>query len=420
MLSNIILGIVEDDGGNLWISTPKGLSRFNPDSREIRNYDAADELPGGSLIKSRTGEMIVGNDRGLFIFHPDSLRDNPHVPNVVLTAFNVLNEPYPLSQPIYRTREIVLDHTQNFFSFEFATLDFVAPEKNRYAYRLEGVDDDWVQAGTRRYANYTHIDHGTYVFRVKGSNNDGVWNEVGASVSLVITPPFWQTWWFRTLAVLATIGLLALIYNYRVNKLLELERVRVRIARDLHDELGSNLSGIALASTMVQESENLSEQQRRRLSEISDNAMQTADAMREIVWFINPEHDEPADLVLKMKDVASSMLNGVEISFESRDDVFEDSMDIEVRRHVFLIYKEILNNIVKHAQCSRVDILLERESGRFRMSIADNGCGFDPLQTYRGNGLKNLQTRAKGIGGKLDIVSSSGQGTRITLEARTT
>jgi ligand-binding sensor domain-containing protein/signal transduction histidine kinase len=423
LLSNIIHGILEDDNGNLWISTPKGLSRFNPDAKAIRNYDAADGLSGlvyRSCVKSRTGEMIVGSERGLFVFHPGNLVDNTHVPNIVLTAFNVLSEPYPLPQAIHSTKEIILDHNQNFFSFEFAALDYTNPQKNQYAYRLEGVDDNWVQAGTRRYANYTHLDPGKYVFRVKGSNNDGVWNEKGTSVSIVITPPFWQTWWFRVLTLLAVGALVTLAYNYRVNRLLKLERVRVRIARDLHDELGSNLSGIALASRMVQESPNLTDEQRCRLSEISDSAMQTADAMREIVWFINPEHDRPGNLVLKMKDVASAMLNGVEVSFESRDDVFEDAMDIESRRHLFLIFKEILNNIVKHAQCSKVEIRLERQGGTFRMTVVDNGVSFDPQCAHAGSGLRNVYARAEGIRGTIDVVSSPGKGTRITLETKTT
>ncbi len=155
LLSNVIHGILEDDHGNLWISTPKGLSCYTMEPKSIRNYGVADGISGlvyRSCARSRTGEMIFGNERGLFFFHPDSVQNNTHVPNIVLTAFNVLNEPYPLSQPISNTKEIILDHTQNFFSFEFAALDYTAPEKNRYAYRLEGVDDDWVQAGTGRYA----------------------------------------------------------------------------------------------------------------------------------------------------------------------------------------------------------------------------------------------------------------------------
>ncbi len=422
LLSNIVHAVLEDARGNLWIVSPKGISCFNPDSRTLHNYDAGDGISGlgESAIMSRTGEIVIGSVRGLYVFHPDSVSDNPHIPNVVLTDFSVLNEPFPLPQPLHTTKEIVLDHTQNFISFEFAALDFVAPQKNQHAYMLEGVDNDWIKIGTRRRANYTHLDPGTYIFRVRGSNNDGVWNDVGTSVAIIITPPFWQTWWFRVFAILFFVGLLTLAYNYRVNKLLEVERVRLRIARDLHDELGSNLSAIALAGRMVQEGANLTDEQRHRLSEISESATQTADTMREIVWFINPEHDGPEILLLKMKDVAAAMLGGMNLSFHCSPDVFDVRLDVERRRHLFLIYKEILNNIVKHARARNVEVRLERTGGQFRMYVADDGCGFDPAQIFTGNGLANLRSRAAAIGAELEIATLPGHGTTITLLMKTT
>ena len=130
-------------------------------------------------------------------------------------------------------------------------MNYTNPAKNQYAYKLEGFDKDWVQCGTRRYASYTHLDPGAYVFTVKGSNNDGKWNEAGTSISVIIRPPYWQTWWFRSLVAMVVIALVALAYNYRVARLLEIERLRVRISTDLHDEIGSNLSAIALQSDLV-------------------------------------------------------------------------------------------------------------------------------------------------------------------------
>ncbi|MEK9138010.1 MAG: triple tyrosine motif-containing protein, partial [Bacteroidota bacterium] len=351
---------------------------------------------------------------------PENLTINENPPPIVLTSFSTLHKPRRFEKEISEVTEIDISYRENVFTFEFAALDFTNPAKNQYAYMLEGFDEEWTYYGTRRLFTYTNLDPATYVMRVKGSNSDGVWNEVGASITLTVTPPFWLASWFKISVALTILGMVIFLYNWRVDKLLEIERTRIRIARDLHDELGSNLSGIALASRMVQESANLTDAQRRRLLEISDNATQTADTMREIVWFINPEHDQPGDLVLKMKEITLSMLNGVEVSFKGQDDVFGDSMDIESRRHIFLIYKEILNNIVKHAQCSNVEIRLERQGGRFRMTVSDNGVGFNLQQRCAGNGLKNLQTRAAGIGAKLDIASSPGQGTRITLETKTT
>ena len=146
---------------------------------------------------------------------------------------------------------IELSHDEDSFAFEFASLNYTNSAKNQYAYKLDGFDKDWVQSGTRRYASYTHLDPGTYVFTVKGSNNDGKWNEAGTSISVIIRPPYWQTWWFRSLVAAVIIGVLVLVHNYRVARLLEIERLRVRISTDLHDEIGSNLSAIALQSDLV-------------------------------------------------------------------------------------------------------------------------------------------------------------------------
>ena len=418
LLSNAVQGILEDDQGRLWVMSPRGVSCVRPETGGIRRYDASDGLlrPAyNACVLTRSGEMAIGSDRGVYFFTPGDFPGTAHLPPMILTSFHVLNEPWPLAHPIYCTPEIVLDYSQNFFSFEFASLDFAAPEKNRYAYFLEGVDDGWVQAGGKRYANYTHIDPGSYVFHVKGTNSDGVWNDTGTSITLVITPPFWETWWFRSLVALGMVVLLMLAHDYRVRKLLEVERVRVRIAQDLHDELGSNLSGIALASRMIQESDNLTRKQRERLAEISENATQTAETIRDIVWFINPTHDEPGELLTRMREIAVAMLATVRVSFEGQDDAFAGVVDAGQRRQVFLIFKEILTNIARHAGCSHVRISLERVGTSCRLTVSDDGRGFDPCAACHGNGLRNMRSRAERIGGTLTVTSTPASGTTVLL-----
>lgn len=221
--NNVIYGILPDRQGYLWLSTNRGLSQFNPQTKSFRNFDVQDGLQSNEFNRnayflSARGEMFFGGINGLNIFDPDSIRNNPHAPPVVITDFQLnyqsvsFRDPKtPLAQPIAITNEIRLAYYQNTIAFEFAALEFTEPVKNRYAYRLENFDPQWVQAGTNRKAIYTDVSPGEYIFRVKAANNDGVWNETGAAMRITITPPLWQTWWayvgYVILAALLVLGI---------------------------------------------------------------------------------------------------------------------------------------------------------------------------------------------------------------------
>ncbi|MFO7536579.1 MAG: two-component regulator propeller domain-containing protein, partial [Chloroflexota bacterium] len=231
--NNTIQGILEDEQGNLWISTNNGLSRFNPQTQTFRNYDVLDGLQSNefnvftAFYKSpRTGEMYFGGINGFNVFDPSRVEDDPFVPPVVLTDFRLFGESMPvggesvLQKAIHETTGLTLSYDQNSLSFEFAALSYVAPAKNQYRYKLEGFDADWYTVDSKeRLAVYTNLDAGGYVFRVQGTNEDEVWNEAGVSLPITITPPWWQTWWFRSVAGLAIVGLLATGYSYRVRSL---------------------------------------------------------------------------------------------------------------------------------------------------------------------------------------------------------
>jgi signal transduction histidine kinase/ligand-binding sensor domain-containing protein/DNA-binding response OmpR family regulator len=197
---NFITGIQEDSSGCLWLETSKGVSKYDPRTGSFRTFDRSDGVPicptwGNACCKSRTGEMFFGGTNGFVRFHPDSIRDNPYIPPIVITAFKIFDKPVSLDTVISEKSVLLLSYNDNVISFEFVALNYTSPEKNQYAYKLEGFDEDWNYCGTRRYANYTNLDAGSYVFRVKGSNNDGVWNEEGASILMIIAPPWWKTVW---------------------------------------------------------------------------------------------------------------------------------------------------------------------------------------------------------------------------------
>jgi signal transduction histidine kinase/DNA-binding response OmpR family regulator len=232
---NSIKGILGDDEGNLWLSTSNGLSKFNPKTVTFKNYSTTDGLQsnffqGGAYFKNKKGEMFFGGDNGFNSFYPDSIKENVRIPPIVITDFRLFNNSVPvgldtttnrtiLKKSITETKEIELSYKDFIISFEFAALDFHTPEKNKYAYILKGFDKEWNYTdANKRFATYTNLDPGEYTFKVKGSNNDGIWNETGASIKLIITPPWWSAWWAYSVYFLFGLGLLYSLRRYELNR----------------------------------------------------------------------------------------------------------------------------------------------------------------------------------------------------------
>jgi ligand-binding sensor domain-containing protein/signal transduction histidine kinase len=248
---SVVIGILEDQAGRLWLGTKNGLSRFDPKTQTFRNYDASDGLQSNDFNNSAckpglNGEMIFGGSKGFNAFFPEKIRDNPYVPPVVLTDFQLFNKPVaigkdsPLKKAINVADEITLRYEQNVFHLRFAALSFAQPQKHRYAYKLEGFDQDWQSTDASDCsATYTRLAPGSYTFRVKASNNHGVWNEQGASIRITVIPPWWMTWWFRGAAIAALLGLAFAFYRWRVRiiKRRNLDLERQLAERKLAEEL---------------------------------------------------------------------------------------------------------------------------------------------------------------------------------------
>ena len=262
--SDAIYGILEDREGFLWFSSNKGLSKCDPRKETFRNFDVNDglqsnEFNGGSYFKSKTGEMFFGGINGFNAFMPETIKDNPYVPPIVITSFRKMNQEVKFGRSIADVRTLELSYKDYVFSFEFAALDYTNPDKNRYAYKMEGLDKEWVFTNShKRFAHYTTLPPGGYVFRVKGSNNDGIWNNEGVSVRVVITPPFWRTLWFGTLVVLFVSGVGLASYSRRMKNVRM--KAELRTAHDAQMSImpqedpkiaGIELSGICVPANEV-------------------------------------------------------------------------------------------------------------------------------------------------------------------------
>ncbi len=431
--NDVVYGILGDNDGNLWMSTNKGLSCFTlpkvgAAKGSFRNYEMKDGLQSNefnrySYCKTKDGTLFFGGVDGFNYFNPRSLSNNVTVPNIIITDFRIGNQPVTLhsregflQKPVYLTDKIELQYKYNMISFEFAAMDFSQPEKNLYQYKLEGFDENWIPYGTTHTATYTNLDPGTYTFRVKGSNSDGVWNEKGTSVTLVILPPWYMTWWFRLMIVMIVLSVLYAVYRYRLQQALKLQAIRNKIASDLHDEIGSNLSTISIFSDVaIEQAEG--QPVSSLLNKISSYTQQSMEAMSDIVWMINAGNDRFENLVVRMRELAAELVEAKRSSLHLQIDepVNTVKLDMEKRKNFWLIYKEALNNTAKYADAKNIWIELSAANGNVMLLVKDDGKGFDMLTSSQGNGLTNMKQRAEALQGKFYIHSTSGGGTVVKL-----
>ncbi len=426
--SSIIYGILEDKNGNLWLSTDNGLSKFNPNKLTFRNYYESDGLQSnqffwGAYCKGIDGELYFGGTNGLNVFNPFELKENTHIPPIVITDFQIFNKPVdintkgsPLKESISSTKEITLSYSQNVFSLEYAALDFTSPSKNDYSYKMEGFDKNWVAAGNRRFVTYTNLDPGEYTFMVKGSNNDGLWNQKGATLKFIILPPFWRTWWFILLTSVFVGGIVLLIIYVRVKHLLDIERFRTKLAADLHDNIGSGLTEISILSEVISHKlDTVDVNVRKSLQKISENSRNLIDSMSDIVWLVNPNRDSLYDLILRLRDTYSELSSYADISFRSENlkSLERISLSMEHRQHLYLIFKEGISNCITHSGCTEISLDAFVKGRRLEMILRDNGIGFKTDGEFGGNGLTNIKRRAASIGGEIIINSVPGEGTTL-------
>jgi ligand-binding sensor domain-containing protein/signal transduction histidine kinase len=420
LASNGVKCITEDLQGRIYLGTAHGVDRITPGvSLGIRHYTTADGLaPGGVLaaFRDRNGALWFGSREGLSRLEPQP--DQPvSPPPVFISGVRVRGAARPVSAlGEIELTGLELPADQNQVELEFVALGFRAGEKLRYQYRLENRDLDWSPPAEQRTVNYASLEPGSYRWQVRVVTADGIAG-APAMATFTILPPIWQRWWLRLLLVTLACTMLYFVYRRRLARLLELERLRTRIASDLHDDIGSTLSQIAILSDVAYRSP-AAHGNVEPLSDIADLSRELVDSMSDIVWAIDPEQDRLDDLAHRMRRFASDLFghNGTQLRFQTPAAEPNPVVGADIRRQVFLIFKESLHNMARHSGCTVVEIRLRLEDGCLHLSIADNGKGFEAERIEGGHGLASMAARASRLGGSLAMDSAPGRGTSLRLE----
>lgn len=412
---DLIFGIEKDNRGYLWISTNKGITRWHPRTHHFNHYTKEDGLQGNTFIKkshyrSRDGKLYFGGVNGFNVFDPEDIMENPVIPPIVITDFQIFNKPVkigakdsPLKQHITQTKVLRLSYKHKVFSFQFAALNFVASSKNQYAYKLEGFDPEWNYVGTQRTAIYTNIPPGRYIFCVKGSNNDNIWNEEGTALQLIITPPFWKTWWFRIFATLGCLGLLLGFYEWRIyvsrkqkealqalvdqktealkqaNE--ELEAFAYSVSHDLRTPL-RGMDGFSEA-LLEDYGDQLDERAKDYLQRIRKNSQKMGQLIDDLLklsrWTKVEMHLKKVDL----GQLVENVINEFRQKDPGRKIEFVGTKPVWVQGDEALL-KVMIENLIDNAwkftadqENPRIEFGVIHEKGELIFSIRDNGIGFD-------------------------------------------
>lgn len=408
--------ITEDVFGRIYVGGPRGVDRLSPDTGQVENFTTADGLPSSIVViafRDRQNNLWFGTMNGLTRYTPEPARQR-QPPITLITGLRVNGEPQAVSvlgEPDLPNTELNADERQ--ISIDFTGLASSLGEQLKYEYRLGG--SEWTRT-TEKTVNFADLAPGDYQFLVQAITADGVASHKPASVSFRILSPVWQRWWF-ILGVMAVVGLAVYVfYRARFRRLLEMERMRTRIATDLHDDIGANLTRISLLSEVAnQQSTN---GRGNLLTSIANIARESVASMNDIVWAISPDHDRLVDLTRRMRQHAEEIfeLREIDLTFNAPTTDTDLKLSVGVRRDVLLIYKEAVNNSARHSDCTEVEIDFRCDNSILSLQISDNGIGFETDPENEGHGLRSMSNRAKALGGNLKIDSRPGRGTIVKFE----
>jgi signal transduction histidine kinase/ligand-binding sensor domain-containing protein len=411
-------GIVEDGNGNFWFGNFEGLHHYIVDQDKLMGFTVNEGLVRNNtldrLFMLNDNQLIIGQRNGFNILDTEKIFSNYAIESIEISSFKIHNRPHEQDF----SKEVILPRFQNSFNIDFVNLSYNRTDHTQYAYYLENWDTDWIYSGNYHIANYSNLSPGKYVLHIKAGNAFGEFHEYTRLIPIRVLPAFYETWWFRTVAFLVLLSFLYGLYRYRIAQLLKLQQIRNRISADLHDEIGSSLSAINIMGSMAGNNLDPQHPSSPFIQKIREDITQINVSLDDIVWSVNPKNDDFPSLLARMTRYASELMEAKNIQFNIHVPEVSESykLSMEQRKNFYLIFKEAINNITKHSECTEASLEIEITNKTIKMSIADNGKGFDTsLPNFR-NGLVSMKRRADDLHGTLTISSELRKGTRIALE----
>lgn len=408
--------IVQGNDGRFWIGTNKGVIRF--DYEVYKNVESAEkkenafkhitqnqglianEMNAGAGFKDREGNLWFGTVSGLTQFDPSLEKSNSVPPKVHIEDVRIAEE------LITDLDGLEIPSDERNILIEFVGINFTAPEQITYEYRLKDSGESWRQT-SQREVRYSALLPGDYQFQVRAKNTEGVWSSETAMLSFTVLAPFWMQWWFILLMLLLLAGIILFVYNYyRVRKMVEIERMRVRIASDLHDDVGSSLTEIALQSDFLQTTK-ASEELKESVRNIGSQSRKIVSSLDDIVWSIDARNDTLGDLTDRMQDYINNILSDRQVVYHFDNLDMDEKLTVQMKENLYLIFKEAINNIVKHSNATKVEVQLKTGGDYFHLIIHDNGTN---ILTKRktGHGLRNMNMRAQRINASVNFKNENG------------
>jgi len=421
---NLAEGMQVDDSGNVWMIANGNLDRYDPYHKSYSTFELPDlEKSGGVrgyICGDANGKMYIAGSGYFIVFDPTQVRDLRTTPPVHFTDFKIFNDSY--SHLLFE-KEINLKYNENFFTVEYAAPGYHAGYPVQYSHQLVGVDHNWVDDGSKSAVNYTNLDAGEYMFKIRATIKPGVWENEISSVLIRIKPPWWRTWWFFSMAAVFIALVIYFMYRYRINELLKRQAIRNKIAQDLHDNVGSTLSSISVYSQVakIYQQQQKLEPLQDTLEKISATSSEMISEMNDIVWAINPRNDNMETILQRMESFARPLLASQEVKFHFSyvPGIQHQHLEMAKRKNFYLIFKEAINNALKYSGCKNLWVDISLHHHQLELLVKDDGKGFDvkkirSMNTLSGNGVRNMEMRAKEMKGSWSIVSSD-SGTIVKL-----
>jgi ligand-binding sensor domain-containing protein/two-component sensor histidine kinase len=421
---NNVVGILSDDNSNLWISTYNGISYFDKGTKEFQNFYTDDglshnEFNYASTFKDSKGNYYFGGMNGLNSFKPDQVfktSDQSDIHFLRATGFDSKNKKSFENDYSYASNSsLQFSPYVQYFQLDWTMLNYFQNEKNSYWTKLEGFEDDWFYRGNSTELRYNQLPAGDYILKIKGNDSKGVASASILEIPITIRQIFYKKWWFITLVFLVVLSIMYLIFRYRLQQALAMERLRTKISSDLHDDVGSLLSGLAMQTELMEI--NASETDKFKLQKIAGISRNAISQMRDLVWSIDSRRETIEDLIERMRELAEELLMPKEISFDIDSSNIKNpnkKLPAQTKQNIFLIYKESLTNILRHSDATKVSVTLKNSAKGCHLIIRDNGSKKECYKST-GLGLSNIKMRAEQIKGNVSFKTENGFSVHLNL-----